>query len=275
MNINERIILIQEKDFKSQSDLADSLGVSRVSVGSYVKSDRRPNTEVLEKFYNLGYSVDWLISGKGSMKRTFINEDELDKYDKIVFDSYFKKYLKWNYGNSSYEAHITNGGVEDRSESKMVKDKADLIIFDIYKNNMYKALEDNIYKTSFYREVARVLLISEENTGEEIIKNILLTIECNLKERNQQQISIALNKELGLSEEREFFLNLGCLYYLTTEANDFIKNFKYELSANIVISLVETKSMFSFLIDQIDNLPYVESKGNRFAGVINTMCKLV
>jgi transcriptional regulator with XRE-family HTH domain len=92
MNINDRIKQIVETDYKSQSSLAKELGVSRVTIGSYVNNESKPNTEILEKFYDLGYNINWLISGKGTIKRHFVNENELDEYDRIAFEGYISFY---------------------------------------------------------------------------------------------------------------------------------------------------------------------------------------
>ena len=53
----------------TQVELSELLGISTGAVNTYFAGKRKPNYEVLEKFHNLGYSIDWLISGKGTMKR--------------------------------------------------------------------------------------------------------------------------------------------------------------------------------------------------------------
>ena len=50
---------------------AETLGVSNSGLAAYERGDNKPNTDVLQRYYNL-YKVDinWLVSGEGKMFRT-------------------------------------------------------------------------------------------------------------------------------------------------------------------------------------------------------------
>ena len=67
MSFNIRLREIIENDYTSQVQLANELGVSKAVITKYLNTDRKPNFEMLEKFYNIGYNINWLISGKGSI----------------------------------------------------------------------------------------------------------------------------------------------------------------------------------------------------------------
>lgn len=75
MSFVERFRKIVAEDFSSQNDLARTISASKVTISGYSSGKQKPNYDILSKLYDLGYSIDWLISGKGSMKRTDISSE--------------------------------------------------------------------------------------------------------------------------------------------------------------------------------------------------------
>lgn len=83
MSFPERLKQIVELDFDSQNDLAHSLGISKVSISTYVNGKQKPKFDILKKFFYLGYNINWLVSGKGDYKR---DKAMLDTNYTIVFE---------------------------------------------------------------------------------------------------------------------------------------------------------------------------------------------
>jgi hypothetical protein len=86
-----------------------------------------------------------------------------------------------------------------------------------------------------------------------------------------------LNKILSENEESEFYFNLACLYYLLTEIVDFETMVDTQIISEFsrhTLDIVELKPMFKYLIDQIRNNNYVETKGNRYKSSIKDICKI-
>ncbi|PKL77928.1 MAG: hypothetical protein CVV25_13175 [Ignavibacteriae bacterium HGW-Ignavibacteriae-4] len=287
MNINDRIKQIVETDYKSQSSLAKELGVSRVTIGSYVNNESKPNTEILEKFYDLGYNINWLISGKGTIKRHFVNENELDEYDRIAFEGYISFYLSSN-DNYIKENHIikkvivnndsSTTIIENRSHPEIAGDISDIIILELYTDGVISALYSELYKSKFYEYLDYLLTTNNNETSEYFTNSFISDISSQIRGRpSKNKIIFKLNKILSENEESEFYFNLACLYYLLTEIVDFETMVDTQIISEFsrhTLDIVELKPMFKYLIDQIRNNNYVETKGNRYKSSIKDICKI-
>jgi len=98
MSFSDRLRLIAKVDHGSQVELAVKLELSTVAVNNYASGKRKPSYEVLLKLNSLGYSIDWLLSGNGSMKRQFFNDSEADGYDNEVLEAIYEDIGKKEFG---------------------------------------------------------------------------------------------------------------------------------------------------------------------------------
>lgn len=58
----------------SAQNLADDLGIHKMTVSNYENGKREPTYEVMEKLHNLyNVNLNWFVSGKGEM---FIGQDK-------------------------------------------------------------------------------------------------------------------------------------------------------------------------------------------------------
>jgi transcriptional regulator with XRE-family HTH domain len=57
----------------TQNDFAKLLGTTQQCISDYEKAKNQIPDKIKEKLYNLGYNINWLISGKGQM---FHNEND-------------------------------------------------------------------------------------------------------------------------------------------------------------------------------------------------------
>lgn len=279
MSFQDRLRVIVASNYASQVELAEKIGLSKIAINSYITGKRKPNYEVLEKFHNLGYSLDWLISGKGSMKQLFLNEDKLDKYDRLVFESSIKAKFEYFVGVSSYKELLeteifTKSNNKNNSnflsEQHHLIVKSDLFIRDMYKNYYHSALQNKICDSTFYKKIVDLLPFKDKEVVQEIFDKIIPKIDSNIT-NTDSQYKLTITRQLNEEQLDILSFNLGCLYYLTTEIEDFNFDITFREAHEEIINTSELKSMFSFLIDQIENESYVESKGIRFKSIISNM----
>ena len=65
-SIGSRLVIARGK--QSQLDFATQMGVHRNSLSRYESGENEPSAEVLQKIAELGYNVNWLLTGKGIMR---------------------------------------------------------------------------------------------------------------------------------------------------------------------------------------------------------------
>jgi transcriptional regulator with XRE-family HTH domain len=60
----------------NQREFGDRFGKTGPAVSNY-ESDRLPEDKILKKIYDMGFSIDWLISGEGQMRRGAGESEEM------------------------------------------------------------------------------------------------------------------------------------------------------------------------------------------------------
>lgn len=68
MGIGERIRHFGLHTFGKIKDFALAMGMAPPNLQKYMNNEREPGIGILQKLQNLGCSIDWLISGEGSMQ---------------------------------------------------------------------------------------------------------------------------------------------------------------------------------------------------------------
>lgn len=67
--VSERLKKIRSERNVSQIRFAEELGISPRTLQSYELAKVMPGSEVLAKFYGLGYNINWILSGEGEMRK--------------------------------------------------------------------------------------------------------------------------------------------------------------------------------------------------------------
>lgn len=294
MSINERIKLIVDLYYDSQAELAKELGVSRVAIGSYINSDRKPNTDVYEKFYQLGYNLNWLVSGNGTEKRCLINKEMLDDYDKVVFGVTQIEEIKIALLTTSQD-----GPIKTTAEN-WVKNFDEQLAYELkkmfYLEKSYYALETIIQKSDFEKYLHDNLIYPNYSMFNLTVKIPLMRlIEDSMNLNKHKLISIEINKNVN---KEEFEKNLSCYIFLITELVYYSQSLKesqtieykehdYKTNesdnhlylskpghAQFIISFEELKNRFIHHSEIVKNESYVKSKSMVFYSLINKIFKI-
>lgn len=64
--LDERIAQFAKAYYGSKKKFAETLEMTPQGLSAYGDDKRKPGFDVLERFYEAGMSIDWLISGKGA-----------------------------------------------------------------------------------------------------------------------------------------------------------------------------------------------------------------
>ena len=279
MSFRDRISIILKNDYTSQAQLADDLGVSKAIISKYLKSERSPNFEMLEKFYKLGYNLNWLVSGRGSIRRSFINEEELDEYDRVVFEHFesFSKLISYS------------GDKETKNLSSSLK------VF-IYQEFSHRSLKYLVWGSKSYNKIlkcyyTRGFAMEIVHKIEEVVDLIITGETINEKDK----LTIIVKKHIDIEEFRVLFSRY--IYLLVeieifnkfldeTRETIFVKDGKI-LKINEMVpddnSFLDTveylpkrhfkklKSNYKALVDQIKDESYTDSKLIIFSGMVNSI----
>lgn len=284
MSFAIRLKQIIKNNYNSQVELAIDLDVSKVAISEYINSKRKPNYDMLEKFYNLGYSIDWLISGKGSMKRTFVNEDDLDNYDRVVFDHFSSV-------SNTPNKILDVEGFENKSANLSIR----LKLF-IYQEFSYKSLKRLLLNSVGFKELDNCFLKSEsyliiveklQQFIGHIINGISVPEEDKLTVRVEPHVDISRFRELFsrfiylmveieifkkfIEESDEiFFKKNGEIYDVLKYKEEDLKLLTMEIKRDFS----QLKSNFKVLVDQINDVSYTDSKVIIFSGIVNNIFKI-
>ena len=77
MEVTKNIRKFIEAVFKSQRALASAMNISPQTLTPYMTGNSKPGWEIITKLWNVGCSIDWLITGEGDM---FANNEAGEKH---------------------------------------------------------------------------------------------------------------------------------------------------------------------------------------------------
>lgn len=234
MELQKRLREILKDLSISQVELAKRMGITVGAINSYLGGKRKPNYDVLIKFHNLGYSIDWLLTGSGGMKRGLINHNFIDKYDSIIFNHMLYSNPRAKFKNRH----------EFYTEDNTIKSE-------FYRNYIEEAINEKIFDSIYGREIMKTLI---EFTVIKSELNVVGLIEAFVLEFNKsdpERIVIKSNKEMGDSNRDNLYKNLGCILYLKQTTNNFINEYK-ELDKK-ENDFEYIKNRFIYFIEQIEN----------------------
>lgn len=105
MSIGEKILIFIKRCNISQLDFAEIADINYFALSRYISGKNTPSTDSLIKFYNAGMSIDWLLTGVGSMysnspkgRKLKIFHEENDVVDTIQPFDRIKTWIRENYG---------------------------------------------------------------------------------------------------------------------------------------------------------------------------------
>lgn len=73
MDLSGRLKMIRESLSKTQKEMADALDVTSTSIQGYERGSTLPGAKVFEALTRMGFDINWLLTGKGEMRRTETN----------------------------------------------------------------------------------------------------------------------------------------------------------------------------------------------------------
>lgn len=254
MSFQDRIKKILEDDYTSQVGLADDLGVSKAIISKYLKSERSPNFEMLEKFYRLGYNLNWLVSGKGSRKKEYLNFEVFDNYDRSLIES-----IGIAVKGKSYINKVTN-----RLENKS-NELSKYTLEYLYFNNLVNSLQREITLNRSFISISNILYL-EGNSEEVIFKNFMPAVDNFLKYEKlyNDNSFLKMVKELNDGDELEFILSLSEVYVLYTEIEELNKR----MSEFGIREFGEVKNIYKQIYDLMRNPSYLSVKADKFYNVV-------
>lgn len=85
--IGDRIKAIRESMGLSQREFADQAGLSTRAIQNYELGSSIPGGKILGKIAELGFNVNWVLTGKGETKSNDINLDYYDAIDLFLLES--------------------------------------------------------------------------------------------------------------------------------------------------------------------------------------------
>ncbi|MFN3196132.1 MAG: helix-turn-helix domain-containing protein [Chlorobiota bacterium] len=228
MSFSGRLRVIADDVYGSQVELAEKLGLTNIAVNNYISGKRKPSFEVISNLYNLGFSIDWLISGKGSMYRIFFSNNESDIYDDSILEELHKEIYFKHFGTSIKEEAYLIGNKKGSLYTPQDKSKAlqrflyvifsvsalrNKILFTKQYNTLFKIVENSDFKIHLQYLIKRSKVVIEILTNPEYSKGKGIT---SLRIRN----GISLEK-LGIESKNQLFDLLTEFIFLIKEVNDY------------------------------------------------------
>lgn len=103
MTFSERLQKAVSIKFNSQKEFAEIIGIIESNLSRYLSDGRQPNINILTKILYAGISLDWLLSGQGSMFVDICNEIPQENDREMVYKDLphdrMKKWIDKNYGS--------------------------------------------------------------------------------------------------------------------------------------------------------------------------------
>src|SRR5690606_4648592 len=105
---------------------------------------------VLKKIADLGYNMNWLLTGEGSIKKEFLNLEILDHYDKSIVETYSSVVGKGNFNPVIME----NKKLYEEISSYQ---KSEHVLTFLYRFGIVKTLKHQLTFTKSFEELEMAL----------------------------------------------------------------------------------------------------------------------
>ena len=106
MSIGERLKQFIVKCYQNQINFSEIIGLNQATISRYIKNTHQPDSENLIKMQEIGISIDWLLTGIGSMYadnplgRQFRAENvDLDCDPEEPYKDRIIRWIKFNFGS--------------------------------------------------------------------------------------------------------------------------------------------------------------------------------
>ncbi len=273
MEILKRLRLIINKDNNFIEAVRHLNNGDRKIIIDIYSGEKEIDVKILEILSNLGYNINWLISGEGSIKNAFIDENNLNEYDKLIFNTYFDEVIQLNdIIIPDFKLEVINKWLE----FKVVTQKSDLIIYDAYNKYLRLTIFKIISDSKYFVYIMDCIHIKENVSETNYFFSYLINlIESNTVNAEPHKSNIELNRELGIVELNMFFQYIACLYSLVTEVYEYNKERKKFEYDKVNETIEDMRYFIRNQIKELDNESYLFEKGKPFIKIIESTFNIV
>lgn len=248
MSFSERLKIIIEEDYKTQSNFAEAIRVTKASVNDYLSSKRKPNFDVLKKIAELGYNMNWLLTGEGTEKKELFNYELLDKYDNSLFD-----YILFYIGGPGMNKRIV------KEPNVTINEKSKYILEYLYQECIIEALFLNLTYSRIFSVIEKYLNGTIFNDA--LVFNILIPAINKYIESGE----IYEDANIELNDQMDFIYCLSSIYVVYLEINELEQRIK---SSEPKVEVDDMKGIYKQIYDLIENDIYLSIKAQKFNKIV-------
>lgn len=254
MSFSERLKNIIEEDYNTQVNFAEAIRATKASVNDYLSSKRKPNFDVLQRIADLGYNMNWILTGKGSRKKQFLNLEVLDKYDESVIES-IVVHVGGIVKNKKFAQTVITTDEEISKYALIyfyITNMIEALILELTYSNCFKHFEKNMKSNSILDDYVFEVLMPAIN--DYLISGIVFNVESSVENK----------KKLEIIDEHEFVYSLTHIYVVYSEIMDLKERMKeYNL-----LEYGDEKEIYKQIFDLMKNETYLMVKSSKFYNIV-------
>lgn len=185
MTLSERLKTWRNYLKLTQEELADKSGVSKSAIQGYELGKRKPGSEALLSFIQLGLNAQWLLTGKGNMltEEKTKRDEKIRQLTKLMEEGEIENPLKsWNQALQSLSFILKENALSDFSD--LTKEQFNSFNESEKKLKKLHELLDSMELERRKKTIEEMLIRAEEVKRLEDLENFVL----NLKETDNRQI---------------------------------------------------------------------------------------
>lgn len=274
MEVLDRVRLIINGDNQLKELIRKTVSEDSNYIQDIYSGTRIIDIYILMALQSMGYSIDWLISGEGSLKRTFVDENILNKYDKIIFNSFFDSILEEKQLDINF---VTNTDELDEWEKfAIAKEKSDLVIYNTYVSFLRLSIWKLICKSKYFDFIVNYLIIDKNIRDVDYFSmHVINLIESNITNANLNQSTLKINQELSPENLEKFYHYIACLYYVSYKVNDYTNEIKKYKNKRIDVSIEDMRNFVEKEISEMGNESFLLQKSKRFISIVKETFNIV
>lgn len=262
MSFSERLKIIIDEDYKTQSNFAEAIRATKASVNDYLSSKRKPNYDVLKKIAELGYNMNWLLTGEGSKRKEYLNLELFDIYDNSLLESITIKVS----GKNTINETLNKIRRTPNSLSNHVLDY-------LYYYNITESLLREITINRSFKSITNILNLNYK-ADKIIFNNFMPAIDAYLKYEkpynDEEYLSLINDLDDVDGDNLEFILSMSEIFVVYTEIIELDKR----INEFGILEFGGVKDIYKQIYDLIRNGTYLSVKANKFYNVIAKTFKI-
>jgi len=144
MEINDRLRILMDNYELSSSQFADKLEIQRSAISHLLSGRNKPSILILEKIirYFPDVDINWLITGKGSILKNTLSEQEIKENSTPEFSQEQTINFEDDNTTQSIEKEGVMGGEEELYQSQYAKKNVPVEkIILIFQDNTFEVLQ--------------------------------------------------------------------------------------------------------------------------------------